>query len=373
MTTLTRPSPLHSLAKRFLFCLLTLLLLAAAPSARQLEINPLTGLPTEPHRLNRRPLVVKVSNESNLVRPQTGLSLADHVWEYQLEGLEMTRYAAIFYSRAPIRVGSVRSTRLIDLEHLVPMYDGILITSGGSSNRADPSGPPRIEELLNAQPWANRVVATTQIGGVAFGPPYLVRLRLPRSNVPYYHRLFAQPGLIWGYMIDHGLNQRPAFSSLAFDDNLPANGTPADAASVDYPGFGPRHIWRYDPASRRWLSWTEDQLTATRIERRDIDLLNGRQLAFDNVVIIYAEFLEGDFIEDEAAQRKAVRINLLGEGRAILLRDGQRFEAVWRRPDPASLMQVFTADGQPLPFKPGTIWYNVTASTPPAAEVVFQP
>lgn len=376
MNSLIRSHQFNSLTKPFSLCALALLLLisAAAPPAQQTEINPLTGLPTDAYRLDRRPLVVKVSNESNLIRPQTGLSLADHVWEYQMEGLEMTRYTAIFYSRAPITVGSIRSTRLIDVEHLVPMYGGILITSGGSSNRADPSSPPRVEELINAQPWASRVVATTDIGGQAFGAPYLVRLaNVPRRGVPYYHRLFAKPGLIWGYMNDRGLNQRPPLGTLAFEDNPPAGGTPTTAVSVDYPGVGPRHIWYYDAATRRWFSWTEDQLATTRVEKADIDRLNGRQLAFDNVVILYAEHSEADFVEDEAAQLKSIRINLIGEGRAVLLRDGQRFEGIWRRSSPESLMQVFAADGRPLPFKPGSIWYNVTASNLPGAEVIFAP
>jgi hypothetical protein len=369
-------SPFNPLTRRFALYTLILLFLiaAAAPPRQQTEINPLTGLPTEAYRLDRRPLVVKVSNESNVIRPQTGLSLADHVWEYQMEGLEMTRYTAIFYSRAPITVGSIRSTRLIDVEHLIPMYGGILITSGGSSNHGDPASPPRIEEIINAQPWANRVVATTEIGGRSFGAPYLVRLaNLPRRGVPYYHRLFAKPGLIWGYVNDHGLNQRPPLGALAFDDNSPANGIPTTAVSLNYPGVGPRHIWYYRPATRRWYSWTEDQLTGARVERADIDRLNGRQLAFDNIVILYAEHSEADFIEDEAAQLKSIRINLLGEGRAVLLRDGQRFECVWRRSSGESLMQVFTSDGQPLPYKPGAIWYNVTSSNLPGAEVIFAP
>ena len=377
MTTIrSHASLFHPLIKRPVYLLALFLLIAAAAPAplQQSEINPLTGLPTEAFRLNRRPLVVKVSNESNLIRPQTGLSLADHVWEYQMEGMEMTRYTAIFYSRAPVTVGSVRSTRLIDVEHLVPMYGGMLITSGGSSNRADPSGPPRIEELLNAQPWANRVVSTSPIGGQVFSSPYLVRLRnVPRRGVPYYHRLFAKPGPIWGYVIAHDLNQRPSLGALTFDDHTPPNGLPTSEVSVDYPARGPRHIWRYAAGNRRWLSWTDDQLTSTRFERADLDFLNRRQLAFDNVVIIYAEHTEADFIEDEALQLKSVRINLLGEGLAILLRDGQRFEGRWRRDNTESLMQVFTADGQPLPFKPGAIWYAVTSTTLPSAEIIFKP
>jgi hypothetical protein len=55
-----------------------------------------------------------------------------------------------------------------------------------------------------------------------------------------------------------------------------------------------------------------------------------------------------------------VGVNLLGEGRAVLLRGNLRYEALWRRYGPDQLMQLYYQDGTVLPFKPGTIWYNVT-------------
>ncbi len=370
MLRLTRPLLIFLLA-----LLLTAAPALAAPPA-QAEVNPLTGLLTEPHRLARRPLVVKISNESALVRPQTGLSFADHVWEHQMEGMQMTRFTAVFYSRAPFSAGSIRSTRLIDVEHLVPMYAGILITSGGSSNRADPASPPRIEERLDAQPWSNRVVSTSQIGGQVFDAPYLERLNIPRPGIPRYHRLFARPGPIWGYMQQRGLNERPQFMPLPFSERSPENGTPTAAVSLDFPAAGPRHIWYYEAGSRRWLSFTEDQLTAARRERRDLDFMTGRQLAFDNLVIVYAAHTQADFVEDESAQLNSVGVNLMGEGRAILLRDGARYEAVWRRPAPESLMFLFTPDGQLLAYKPGTVWYSVVsdgANDLRGPEIIFAP
>lgn len=135
-------------------------------------VNPLTGLAVpDPAVLERRPLLVKVSNESDQVRPWSGLAFANHVWEYQMEGFAATRFTAVLYSQTPERIGSVRSTRLIDVEHLVDMYGGLLATSGGSSNRSA-GGPPRIRELLLAAPWSERVISMDY----GFGDPYLVRI-----------------------------------------------------------------------------------------------------------------------------------------------------------------------------------------------------
>src|SRR5258708_6898569 len=100
------------------------------------NINSLTGLPyPDEAAKKRRNLIVKVSNYTWIVRPQSGLSQADLVWEYEVEG-GVTRFAAIYRSQGADHVGSVRSARLPDLE-LVPLYQGILAYSASNANIKD--------------------------------------------------------------------------------------------------------------------------------------------------------------------------------------------------------------------------------------------
>jgi hypothetical protein len=319
-------------------------------------------------------MVVKVSNHGAVIRPQSGLSYADHVWEHMMEGYQVTRYSAVFYGQAPTIAGSVRSTRLIDVEHLVPMYGAILVTSGGSTNRAAPNTPPRIEERLRAADWARRVVSESWIGDAAYTQPYLARLvNIPRPGVPRYHRLFAYPGEIWNLMTRKGLNDRPTLNGLAFDANVPAGGRPTTEAYLDFPGRGPQSLWKYDPATGRWNSWIEDQALRRPARSANVDYLTNQTVAFDNVVFLFAPHYEADFIEDETFGLKSVGVNLLGEGRAVLLRGDQRFEAVWKRYGPDQLMQLFYPDGTVLPFKPGTIWYAVTGTDKHVAKTAFWP
>lgn len=339
----------------------------------QAPLNPLTGLPVaDALALERRPMLVKVSNHGPVIRPQSGLSFADHVWEHVMEGYQLTRYTAVYYGQTPERVGSVRSTRLIDVEHLVPMYGGILVTSGGSTNRQRPNTPPRIEERLRSTDWARRVVSESYIGDAAYTKPYLNRLaNIPRAGVPRYHRLFAFPAEIWKLMSAKGLNDRQPLSGLVFDTNLPPAGVPTLEVDVDFPAKGPKHIWEYDAVLGKWRSWTQEQnVRRPGPAQPDVDYLTGNQLAFDNLVVIYANHADSDFIEDEAFNLKSVGVNLLGEGRAVLLRDGLRFEGVWKRYAPDQLMQVFDVGGVALAYKPGTIWYHVI-DTRPGTDVVF--
>src|SRR5512133_1926544 len=92
------------------------------------DFNPLTGLkPADPNILNRRPVAVKISTfPREMVRPvQSGLSLADIVYEYYIED-ELTRFIAVFYSKDAQHAGPVRSGRYFD-EHIMRMYHSVLV------------------------------------------------------------------------------------------------------------------------------------------------------------------------------------------------------------------------------------------------------
>lgn len=308
-------------------------------------VNPLTGLPVDdPAVLERRPVIVKVSNQSDEIRPQSGLSFADHVWAYQTEGWRQTRFIAIYYSQSPEYAGSARSARPIDI-HLVEMYDALLVIAGASKD---------MYRLLMEAPWWDRVFRDDGTG-------HLVRLEdVPREGVGYYHSLFAVPDVAWEHADERGVNGTPELRGLAFSDEPPEGGEPIEEMSIDYPDYGPKQVWRYDEASGRWLSSTEMQIDLPPHELLpDIDYLTGEQIAFDNVVIIWAEHdWREDFVEVDTLD-----VTLDGEGDAVLLRDGMRYEATWQRTAEDELLHFLGPDGEPLPFKPGTTWFH-TATLP---------
>src|ERR1019366_3543969 len=84
-----------------------------------------------------QPLLIQVENLYQ-ARPQSGLSSADVVYEYQTEG-GISRFTGIWFTKpaGANMVGPVRSARLISLR-LLQIYGGALIY-GGPSN----SGRPR--------------------------------------------------------------------------------------------------------------------------------------------------------------------------------------------------------------------------------------
>src|SRR5690606_27983510 len=62
-------------------------------------VNPLTGLKVEdPELLNRRPVIMKISNHQIDYQPQWGLSKADLIFEYYI-GWGANRFAALYYGQ----------------------------------------------------------------------------------------------------------------------------------------------------------------------------------------------------------------------------------------------------------------------------------
>lgn len=337
------------------------------PTSFPPDVNPLTGLPVaDPTLLQRRPLLIKVSNESEDVRPQSGLSFADHVWEFQMEGFAQTRYTAVLYGQTAQHIGSVRSARLLDVEHLVDMYGGVLIFSGGSSNYAhNPPGPPRVIELIRAKPWFNRAYSP-QFG---IAEPLLVRIPdVPRPGVASWHTLFAVPDEIWKRAEEQQLNQMPNLTGLAFDLNAPAGGTPTAEAVIDYPGSGPKHTWRWDQARNEWLSFTND--------KPDTDYLaQDQQLGFENVIFLQVPHYEADFLEQEGelGELFSVGQHLTGQGDAVILRDGQRYTAKWNRAGTEGMIQLIDANGAVIPLRPGQTFFNVADTVYFAPAITFTP
>lgn len=304
------------------------------PDSYPADVNPLTGLPVDdPAVLARAPLAIKVSNDP-LSRPQSGLSFADLVFEHYAEG-GVTRFTAVYYSRAPEIVGSVRSGRLIDLEIPV-MYDAVFAASGFSDG---------VRQRMNQAAWANR-----NFSGPFYGEPVLVRIA--REGLALEHTMFAVPEELWKLAAQQGVNQPPVLTpGMAFASQPPAGGTPASRLTFDFSQSLFRVDWDYDPASGRYVR--------SQAGEPHIDYLTNAPLAVENVVAVGAWHIETDILEDGYNGLWSVEIQIWGEGPLSVFRDGQRFEGKWTRTNPEQMLQFWDMSGNPLYLKPGQTWFEM--------------
>jgi len=79
----------------------------------------------DPAVLQRRPLLVRIGNDPE-IRPQSGLSQADMVFEEAIEDFTGTRFTAVIWSKDPDPLRPIRSARLLTIQ-LGYMFDGVLV------------------------------------------------------------------------------------------------------------------------------------------------------------------------------------------------------------------------------------------------------
>ncbi len=297
----------------------------------QSNINPLTGLPVEEVvNLERRPVMIKVSNFPVVGRPHAGLSFADIVYEYYI-GEYINRFLAVFYGQDAPQVGPVRSGRLIDVQ-LVSMYQGVL-AYGSADERVDEA----IKHYLGDRSLAHTESPCPPICGFD-----------PHSAAG----TFADSGKLTQYLTHIGVdNARPDLSGMVFDPNPPASDQMGVHLGVQYATFN-RGEWRYDPETaryRRWIEQMDGQNHMTMIPL--VDRLTGEQLQFSNVAILFAFYVEYnrtlhniDFWNNTAGRR------------AVFFRDGVMTEGLWQAADRDHPPRFFDERGEPYALKPGNTW-----------------
>lgn len=312
-------------------------------------INPLTGLPyPDDESILRRNLIVKVSNFPPLVRPQHGINAADVVYEYEAEG-GVTRFAAIFRSNNPERVGSIRSARLLDME-LATMYNALLAYSGTSAP---------IQELLTGEDFFNFQLISPSVGhsenqnNDCSATAFCRDDNLSASGVPREHTLFGNPNQMWEIAERQGTNTGLVAFGFAFGNEADDNGTPANDIFIEWWGQTDAR-WQFNPDTETYQRFTEGQ--------PHFDAADGEQIWADNLVIIEVPHVDRPDLFPPGANYTSLGVELWGQGRAYVIRDGELFQGFWRRNENRAngqALQLVYGDNTPIMLKPGRSWVTV--------------
>lgn len=290
----------------------------------------LTGLPVPPGAqglLGRPVLAVKIDN-ARPARPQDGLDRADIVMTEVVED-GITRFLALYQSVDPGNVGPVRSGRDLDAL-LLPAFTPVLGMSGAA--------PPTLAVLQAAGLRMFHEHANPPHAGV---PGLGALFRVGDRRRPYNMFLNA-PGM-WAQSA--GL-PAPA-PAWPFDPAVPLGGSPSAGLALT---FSPNASasWAWDPPAGMWR---RSQDGAAHLG------VGGQQLGARNVVLVRAMVVPGSGV-DVIGSRTADTL-VIGEGEAIVLRDGLAFPARWRKTGPAAQFEWLTPGGAPLPLAPGTTWVEL--------------
>jgi hypothetical protein len=333
----------------------------AAPSGEvapsPLSYNPLTGLlPADPSLLNRRPLVIKISNYPRAIRPQYGLNSADVVYEYYIEWLD-TRFVGVFYGNDAKQIGPVRSGRYFD-EHITRMYHGYYVF-----NFADPR---EFNYFLGGDLQQFVVVP----GGADCPPFYQVRVSTLIRDVRHYETYFDSTRFSDCLARKNADNQRQPLRGGFFSATVPVGGS-AVARIFSHYSKCDYNYWEYNPDNSRYLRYQEVSRIQTPAHLEDcsdnpetyaplIDALSGKQVATDNVVEL---FVSHTFANQNEQEDEIYHINLVDSGNAFVFRDGFGYPARWIRTDIDQPLVLTTPDGVPIYLRPGNTFFQVMGET----------
>ena len=301
------------------------------PANFPLNVNPLTGLQVaDPTLLDRRPLLIKVSNLPRSVRPQWGLSLAEIVFEYYTEE-GTTRFAAVFYDNDAEMVGPIRSGRFIDA-HLVRGYKAVFAFGSAYVDEMD--------RYLHSE-FADRLV----IEGSS--------TPLKRYDPNGANHLVVNTADLSAYATSKGIqNGRQNLDGMSFKLESPAGGQPGKQVIVRYSGVI-YNRWDYDASTGKYLRFSDtlnDYDNLNEQYAQSTDRLTNQPIAFNNVVVLY--------VTHELYSPGIYDTLFSGSGDGYAFRDGQVYQVKWQRND-TDVVSLANPDGTPFPFRPGTTWFEV--------------
>lgn len=281
--------------------------------------QPLTGEPLESvdDILARPALVAKIDNNSLAVPNQSGLAVADIVFEEVVEG-RTTRFAAVFHSQSADPLGPIRSGRTQDVNLLTSFNEPLFVWSGGN---------PGVTRAINDSTLVN--LGPNRATGYYRGP----------GDAPYNY--YNDTDTIWLQTPEGHPGPPPVhFQYLEADEQF--DGEPV--AGVQARVGSERIEWTWNPEF--------DKFDRSQRGRDHNDSTYGR-IRSTNVIVVGVQYLPS------VVDRNSPDAQTLGEGPAYVFSDGQVVEGTWKRENPFFPIEYFDADGDPIEINPGNTWIEL--------------
>ena len=274
-------------------------------------------------------LVVKI-DDTNMAHPQIGLEDADVVYIEQVEG-GLTRLAAVFASKIPVRIGPVRSARISDID-ILSQYGRVAFAYSGAQRKLLPVIAAANLEDLGAQHESSKIFTTD-----------------PNRVAPYAMVLRAD--LLMQKIVDENLQVDSAKSvGFVFGDN-PEGGTPTQKVVINWPAATYSAEW--SEKESRWLLSHNGKLNVADSGV----VLGATTLVIQMVKISPSEY--GDKFGGVTPLSETI-----GTGKAYVLRNGELFTTTWNRAFADSGTTFTLPDGSSMNFAPGHLWVALTDREP---------
>jgi hypothetical protein len=299
----------------------------------------LDGMPADPTVANRLPLAVMI-DDNVIARPQSGFNAASIVYQAPADGGE-DRYMLVFQELDAPDIGPVRSGRPYFV-YWAAEYRAGLAHYGGDEKTLKKVIPPISGTLVyNLDAMFG--------SGSAFH-------RISSRKAP--HNGYTSTADLWRVADRHGYPSEMA-AGLAvrpFADDAPASQRPA-SGSITVPYNRGATGYTYDPATNSYLRSVAG--------KAQIDAADGERVVARNVVVLFMRLSIDP--ESEAGHNRPV-LAQIGEGTALVFRDGLVIRGTWRKKDQGGLTRFYDAGGKEISLVRGRIFIQVV---PTGAKVTY--
>ncbi len=295
-----------------------------ANTTNNLVRRAIDGVLVEPDQANFYPVAVMIENLVS-VRPQSGLSHANVVYEALAEG-GITRFMAVFAGKYDIAmIGPVRSSRLYYLDWAKEL-NALNAHAGGSPEAISAIKKYSIidlDQFYNAQYfWRDKDRAAP-------------------------HNLFTSSQLLAFALRDKKIAQEGSYDRWLFKDDAALLERPADAKTItiDFSTFNYKVEYQYD---REQNDYKRFQAGQPHVDR------DGTVIRTKNVVVQY--------VKTRLADEQRLSMETIGEGDVIVFRDGNATLGRWKKTAREERTRYYDTNGNEVSLNAGTTWVEVVPS-----------
>lgn len=161
------------------------------------------------------------------------------------------------------------------------------------------------------------------------------------------------------------------YASNLFSDTPPPGGLAANKIN-SFVTYRNQAAWVYDPLPASYWRYVDDttQENAGKLHA-EIDRLTGRQLQFENIVVLYVEHAVFEYDGFPIPALLEMDLSLGNGGFGHLFRDGMKYDIRWstkareyeKRTGKARPIYFVDADDNPVPLKPGRTWLFIATTS----------
>lgn len=318
----------------------------------------------------KRPITSVIENHLES-RPQSGLSVADVVYEAVAEG-GITRFLAIFYcgiADNDYTIGQIRSARVYFINYALEYGTNPLFVHWGGANNicnncplgVKPRGDidPRVDayKYLEKIGWVNGRYGSDMNGATNTGYPALFTDDR-RMNLATEHQKVGSTDKIYEEAKKRGFEYEDSdgnawdktFVTWKFQDGKPSSSPTATEIAFDFWDSmdGYDVIWKYDSTDNKYLRFNGGT------EHKDLE--SGEQLQAKNIAIAYVK--EEGPVDNEHHMLYTVT----GKGNAIVFQNGEAIEGTWEKVKATDRITFLDNGGKKIEFVRGQTWIEVLPS-----------